>query len=90
MGVEQHFWKYLKEYGSMDFVELAYKGIQYQAVGDHGDGIYAIYIVNNQGDDVLVGGYPSMEDMMDKSVIADGLSLRQVFNRIELKDFLWF
>lgn len=90
MGVEQHFWKYLKEYGSMDFVEFAYKGVKYQAVGDHGDGIYAIYIVNDQGEDTLVGEYPSMEDMMDKSIVADGLSLRQVFNRIELKDFLWF
>jgi len=85
MAVEELFWKYMKEYGNgFNYIEFDYKGKTYQAVSG-----YAIYLLNDQGEAKLLHEYASLDEMLDAADFEGPISLRQILNIIEEKDFYW-
>lgn len=90
MAVTKIFWDNYAECGSLDCVDFAYRGKDYQAVGDHGDGTYTIWLdlPKDQGGGKLIAEYPSLEALLDGDAI-EGVKLKDIFEQIEPDDFSW-
>ncbi len=85
MAVEKIFWKYMKEYGGgFNYIEFDYKGKTYQAVSG-----CAIYLLNGKREAKLLHEYTSLDEMLDAADFEGSVSLRQILNIIEEKDFYW-
>lgn len=83
------FWECLKEDGAMNYVDFAFRAKDYQVIHENDD-TYTICHrkPKAEGGDEIIGECPTLEAMLDSEAI-EGVKLRDIFEQIPVKDFLW-
>ena len=83
-NAEEVFWERFNEEKGIGEAAFYYNGIRYSAVG-----YYGISYTDKAGVEHNYWPYDTVEDLIDAKVLEDGLSMREILQRITEDDFDW-